>query len=191
MSADATERDAATSLLLDATGGHAPSVEALLPLVYSELRRIAHRQLRDQRPDHTLGTTGLVHEAYLKLIHQDQADYGSRAHFCAVAAVAMRSILIDYARRRSAQRRGGNRQRVSLADHHVAVDGDVVSLLALDDALTQLGKHDERLVRVVEQRFFGGMTMEEIALVHEVSVRTIEREWKRARAYLRLAIDEP
>jgi len=190
MNADATERDTATSLLLDATGGDTPSVEALVPLVYAELRRIAHRQLRDQRADHTLGTTALVHEAYLKLIHQDEADYAGRAHFCAVAATAMRSILIDYARRRSAQRRGGNPERVPLTDRHVAIDDEVVSLLALDEALTRLGEHDERLARVVEQRFFGGMTMEEVALVHDVSVRTIERDWKRARAYLRVAMDE-
>lgn len=181
-------RDETTTLLLGVSSGDALSAEALLPIVYQQLRRMAHGQLRRQRSDHTLNTTGLVHEAYLKLINGERAGYESRAHFCAIAAKAMRSILIDYARRRSAQRRGGGRQQVRMEEHHLAVDEQVLSVLALDDALTHLSKHDERLEKVVEGRFLGGMTMEDIAAVQGVSVRTVERDWKRARAYLRVAL---
>lgn len=184
------DKEATTTLLLDVSDGSQLSAEKLMPIVYQQLHSIANRQLRGQRSDHTLNTTALVHEAYLKLINGKRAGYESRAHFCAVAAKAMRSILIDYARRRNAQRRGGKQHRVTMEEHHIAVDNEVLSILALDSALDKLSKFDTRMEQVVEGRFFGGMTAEDLATVHSVSVRTIERDWRKAKAYLRIELSE-
>ncbi len=170
------------------TRGQAGSAEALLPLVYEELRRIAHRQLRKERTDHTLNTTALVHEAYLGLIRQQQATWRDRAHFCAVAAKAMRHILISYARKRRTQKRGGGRHRIALDERHIAVEDRADALLALDEALTQLAQHDALLAEVVENRFFGGMTVKEISEVMNVTERSVHRYWNKAKAYLQLAM---
>lgn len=183
-------RDHVTALIVD----HDPTQEAvfdqLLPLVYDDLRRIAQNQLRRERSGHTLSPTALVHESYLNLVNRSDCSWNDRAHFFAVAARAMRHVLIDYARKRNAQKRGGSRHRITLDDRMVAVDEQTADLLALDDALDRLAQRDPRMVSVVECRFFGGMTLEETAEALDVSVRTVQRDWTRAKAYLHQMLHE-
>jgi len=179
-----------TGLLLAWRAGDRHAVDRLFPLVYDELRRIAHRQLGRERPDHTLGTTALVHEAYLKLVDQSRAQLTDRAHFFAVAARAMRRILVDYARRHRALKRGGAPARVSLDDATLVADQRADTLVALDDALTRLTDVDERLSGVVECRFFGGLTEEETAEALGVTARTVRRDWVKAKGWLSQALRE-
>jgi RNA polymerase sigma factor (TIGR02999 family) len=155
--------------------------------VYEDLRRRAHQVLRRERPDHTLNTTALVHEAYAKLSRQD-ARYQDRAHFLAVAAIAMRRILVNYARDRAAQKRGGNRVRVTL-DDAPAEDAPAEDVIAIDEVLDRLAALNERQSRVVVYRFFAGLTDEEIAKVLEVSVPTVRRDWRAARAWITLELE--
>jgi RNA polymerase sigma factor (TIGR02999 family) len=162
----------------------AVELDRLVPIVYDELRRIAHRQLRGERSDHTLDTTGLVHEAYLKLSRLDRIEWGDRAHFLAVAAGAMRRILVDYAVARRAGKRGGRRQRVALDDVLILADERAEELLALDEALQRLAAESERAARIVEWRYFAGMSIEETAAVLDLSPATVKREWVLARAWL-------
>jgi RNA polymerase sigma factor (TIGR02999 family) len=170
------DRPSVTDLLLQVRQGTPEAVDRLFSLVYPQLRRIAHRQLRGERPGHTLGTTGLVHEAYLKLVDQSRIDWQDRGHFFAMAARAMRQILVDYARRYRAQRRGGGMQRVALTDSH-AVEEQAELMLAVHEALGRLAGVSERLSRVVECRYFAGLTDDETALALGVSARTVERDW--------------
>lgn len=163
----------------------------LFPLVYDELRGLAHHQRRDWHGDYTLNTTALVHEAYLKLIDQTQVEANSRAHFMGIAAKAMRHLLIDYARRRRAKKRGGGREKVSFEavkqalGHEIALSEErTETLLALDDALERLAAVHERQGRVVECRFFGGMTIAETASALGVSPATVKRDWAMAQAWL-------
>lgn len=174
-----------TGLLLewDAPGERRP-VDRLLPLVYEELRRIAHRQLRRERPGHTLNTTALVHEAYLRLVDQTRARWVDRAHFFAVAAGVMRRILVDYARRFRAAKRGGDAQRVDLDAAELSLDQRSEVLIGLDEALGRLAELNPRLSQVVEYRFFGGMTEEETAEALGVTDRTVRRDWMKAKAWL-------
>jgi RNA polymerase sigma factor (TIGR02999 family) len=183
---------ATVSALLEALrGGDRSALDTLFPLVYEELRELAHRQRQRWLGDHTLDTTGLVHEAYLKLLGQGHIDAACRAHFYALAATAMRHILSNYARERRAKRRGGGLQRIS-AEVLDMVPGQAVSpsddqadvLLALDEALARLQSVDPRRSSVVECRFFGGMTVEETALALDVSPRTVKRDWMVAQAWL-------
>ncbi len=162
--------------------------DRLFPAVYDELRRIAHRHMQRERAGHTLGTTALVHECYLGLVDQTRTSWNDRAHFFAVASTAMRHLLIDYARRRTAQKRGGKRKRVTLDDAMVAAETEAAELISLDKALTALSEKHARMGRVVECRFFGGMTVEETAAALDASARTVERDWTRAKAYLRQAL---
>jgi RNA polymerase sigma factor (TIGR02999 family) len=174
-----------------AHGGDADAVERLMPVVYDELRRIARRQLQDERPNHTLTTTALVHEAYLKLGNQDRAEWVDRTHFLAVASRAMRRILIDYARQHRALKRGGEFQHISIeAAAPVAADRGEM-LLELDEALSRLAVLDPRQARIVECRFFGGMTEEETASVLDLTSRTIRREWVKAKAWLYAELTAP
>jgi len=173
-----------TDLLLQASSGDRDAIDRLFPLVYEELRRVAHRALRREHPDHTLSTTGLVHEAYLKLVDQRRAQYRDRAHFFAVAAGAMRRILVDYARRYQRVKRGAGQRPFSLDENAVSLDERSENLLALDDALARLESLNPRLSRVVECRFFGGLTEEEIAEVMGVTPRTVKRDWAKARGWL-------
>jgi RNA polymerase sigma factor (TIGR02999 family) len=159
-------------------------MDQLFPLVYDELRRMAHRALQRERPDHTLGTTGLIHESYLKLVDQTRAGWRDRAHFYAVAALAMRRILVDYARRHRRSKRGGGRRAVSLNESAVSLDERAENLLALDEALNRLGELNPRLGRIVEFRFFGGLTEQEIAEALGVTTRTVKRDWAKARGWL-------
>jgi RNA polymerase sigma factor (TIGR02999 family) len=173
-----------TELLLAYRDGDRQAFDQLLPLVYDDLRRIARRHLRRSRPGHTLDTTGLVHESYLKMVDQARVDWQDRAHFLAVSARAMRQVLIDYARRRSAAKRGGGVRPATLDEGRVAVEEQAEWLLALDQALARLGERNERLARVVECRFFAGLSEEETAAALGVSLRTVQRDWMRARAWL-------
>jgi RNA polymerase sigma factor (TIGR02999 family) len=164
-------------------------VERMLPLVYEELRRIARRQLRHEGVGHTLNTTALVHEAYLRLAAPSHLDISGRAEFLSIAATAMRRVLIDYARQRTAQKRGGVQMRVELDDLEVAAEGRAEQLVALDEALTALAVSNPRLARVVDCRFFGGMSQEETALALQLTPRTVRRDWTKARMWLAMAMD--
>ena len=173
-----------TDLLLQASGGDAAALERLLPVVYDQLHRMAHRALQRERPDHTLGTTGLVHEAYLKLVDQTRVGWRDRYHFYAVASLAMRRILVDYARRHRRAKRGGGASVVTLDEGVVSLDERAEHLVALDEALTRLSQLNPRLSRIVECRFFGGLTEEEIAEAMGVTTRTVKRDWAKARGWL-------
>jgi RNA polymerase sigma factor (TIGR02999 family) len=173
-----------TDLLLQASGGDAAAIDRLLPVVYDQLHRIAHRALQGERSGHTLGTTGVVHEAYLKLVDQTRVGWRDRAHFFAVAALAMRRVLVDYARRHRRAKRGGGASVVTLDEGVVSLDERAENLVALDEALTRLSELNPRLSRVVECRFFGGLTEEEIAEALGVTTRTVKRDWAKARGWL-------
>jgi RNA polymerase sigma factor (TIGR02999 family) len=173
-----------TQLLLDARAGDRAAFDRLFAHVYDELRQIAHQRLLRYRPGETLDTTALVHEAYLKLVDQSRSEWRDRAHFFALASRAMRFVLVDYARARTAQKRGGRRRDVPLDAVQVAADDRAADLLALTDALERLSGVHPRLGEIVEYRFFGGLTFDEIAEVTGMSVPTARRDWTRARAWL-------
>jgi RNA polymerase sigma factor (TIGR02999 family) len=173
-----------TDYLLAARGGDREVMDRLFVSVYDELRRIAHHALRHERTDHTLGTTGLVHEAYLRLVDQTRVEWRDRAHFFGVASRAMRQILVDYARRRGAVKRGGKVKVLALEEGMVPAEERAEALLAVDEALTRLSEHDAGLAQVVECRFFGGLTEDETAEATGSSVRTVQRQWRRAKAWL-------
>jgi RNA polymerase sigma factor (TIGR02999 family) len=173
-----------TRLLQELRAGDASALDRLLPLVYDELRQIAHRQRRVQPGSGTIDTTALVHEAYLKLVGHSAGDSASRAHFFAIAARAMRQILIDQARKHGTLKRGGMWKRVTLDDGVAAVEQQADLLLALDDALARLAQFNERLSRIVECRFFGGLTEQETATALDLSERTVRRDWLKARLWL-------
>jgi len=182
-----------TMLLADLRAGRREAFDQILPLVYHELRRAARREL-SVRPSDSLSTTALVHELYLKFSRAERADWRNRAHFLGVASVAMRHILVDRARRRRAEKRGGPHRHVTLDDDLMAAaDSQAESLLELHEALDKLAKLDERLARVVECRFFGGMTEQETAEALHVAVRTVRRDWIKARGllYQSLAVEAP
>jgi RNA polymerase sigma factor (TIGR02999 family) len=172
------------ALLRACRSGDGSAVDLLFTRMYAELRAIAHQRLRSFRPGETLDTTALVHEAYVKLIDQGQAEPHDRAHFLALASRAMRFVLVDYARARSAAKRGGAAVAVPLDEVQVAADERAEDLLQLDEALRLLSAADARLAEVVEYRFFGGLTHEEIAQATGRSVPTVKRDWTRARAWL-------
>jgi RNA polymerase sigma factor (TIGR02999 family) len=178
------DAECATDLLLDSTGGDRQAIDRLMPLVYDELRRIAHRELRRGRPDQTLRTTEVVHEAYLRLVDHTRVAAGERGRFLAVAAIAMRRIVIEYARRGRAQKRGGGQRPLVLDEAAIGDEGRSEMLVALDEALTRLAALNDRLAHVVECRYFGGLTEEEIAEALGVTVRTVQRDWAKAKAWL-------
>lgn len=171
-------------LLQDWRNGDREALDALLPLVYKELRRLAHFQLQKERPDHTLQSAALVHEAYLRLIGLNNPQWESRTHFFAIAAQLMRQILVDYARRHRAAKRGRSVCKLSLEDAKVASRGRDVDVVALDDALNSLAKIDPRQSRVVELRFFAGLSLNEISQAMEIAPATVQRDWTAARAWL-------
>jgi RNA polymerase sigma factor (TIGR02999 family) len=173
-----------TRLLLDARGGGDEAVGALFEHLYPELRALAHGQLRRQGQDGTLATTALVHEAYLKLCDHRRLDASDRSHFFALSARVMRQVLVDHFRARSALKRGGGSVPESLHDGSGAAEHRGETLLALDEALTRLEALDPRLARVVEWKFFGGMTQEEIGDVLGLSPRTVRNDWRKAKAWL-------
>lgn len=173
-----------TQILLDWSRGDPEAPDKLMPLVYDELRRIASQYLRRERADHTLQPTALVHEAYLKLVDQQRVSWQNRAHFFAIAAQAMRRILVSYARQHLAAKRGGPRQRLTLDEAMGAAQQREVDLIALDEAMTNLEAIDPQQSRIIELRFFGGLSVEETAQVIGVSPATVKREWTMARAWL-------
>ena len=178
------------SLLLQRwSGGDNEALNELIPLVYGELRRMARRYMRQQAGGHTLQTTALINEAFLRLVGQGETQWENRAHFFGVAAQAMRHILVDYARTRNVAKRGGGAQQVSL-DQALSIGPEHdADLIALDDALNLLAKLDQRRCQVVELRFFGGLTEEEISAVLKVSTRTVRNDWSFARAWLLRELD--
>lgn len=175
-----------TELLLSWSNGEQAALDQLMPAVYEELRRIARRLMRGQGDDHTYQTTDLIHEAYIKLVDNSDKRYQNRAHFFGVASRAMRHILVDYARAKNSQKRGGNARPVTLEETAIiSSSGASGEIVALNSVLEQLEKLDPRKGQVVEMKFFGGMTIEEIAEVLGVSPETVKRDWRFARTWLR------
>jgi RNA polymerase sigma-70 factor, ECF subfamily len=184
---DPNSRATVTQLLIGYSKGERSALDEMLPLVYNELKRLASYYLNREREGHTLQTTALVHEAYLRLVDQQQVNWKNRSQFLGLAAQMMRRILVNHARDRAVQKRGGDAKRVSLSLVG-SEDQPDVDLIALDQALTELSELDSRKARIVELKFFGGMTTEETAEVLEISTATVEREWMHARAWLYRAI---
>ncbi|MEO6446514.1 MAG: sigma-70 family RNA polymerase sigma factor [Gemmatimonadaceae bacterium] len=179
-----------TRLLVALAGGDRQALDRLLPLIYDELHRIARRQMRNERDDHTLASKDLVHEAYLKLAGVNGVDWQNRAHFLAIAAQAMRRILVNHAVSRSAQKRGGVQQKISLSVVDLPGKESSDELLALHEALTRLEEVNERHARIVECRFFAGMSIEETAEALGRSPATVKRDWIMARAWLHRELAE-
>ena len=173
-----------TQLLMAWSEGDPSALDQLTPLVYEELRRLARSKLRGERPGHTLQTTGLVNEAYLRLVDQRQVRWQNRAHFLAIAAQMMRRILVDHARRKQYQKRGGGAIQVTLSEAEAIGAERAPDLVALDEALAELAQMDPRRARVVELKFFGGLNIDETAEVLKVSPTTVERDWITAKAWL-------
>jgi RNA polymerase sigma factor (TIGR02999 family) len=173
-----------TQLLVAWSGGDRKALEELVPLVHAELRRLARSYLRGERQGHTLQTTALVNEAYLRLVEQKHVRWQNRAHFLAIAAQLMRRILVDYARRRQYQKRGGGALQVTLSEAESLGDERARDLVALDEALKSMAELDPRRSQVVELKFFGGLSIEETAEVLKLSPSTVERDWTLARAWL-------
>ncbi len=178
-----------TQILIDLGNGDRSAANRLMPLVYDELRGLAARYMQREPPGHTLQTTALVHEAYLRLIDQSRVDWKGRAHFCAVAGEMIRRILIDHARHRRAAKRGGLAHRVMLTDSIGASEEEQVDLLALDEALNELSALNERHSKIVELRFFGGLSIDETAHILDVSPQTVRSDWRMVRAWLRQFLD--
>lgn len=174
-----------TQMLIELTGGNKDVVNQILPHIYDELRRLAGNYLRRERSDHTLQPTALVHEAYMKLIDQKKVKWQNRAHFFGIAAQVMRRILMDHARKHSAEKRGGEAEKLPIEEEILVVShGRSAELLALDEALEKLAQFDETKAKIVELRYFGGLSIEETAEVMGVSVPTINRHWRMAKAWL-------
>jgi RNA polymerase sigma factor (TIGR02999 family) len=183
-----TEQTGITQLLTQVGDGDQAAVDALLPLVYQELRRLANHYLRRERPDHTLQATALVHEAYLRLIDQTNISWQNRAHFFSVAAQVMRHILVDHARAHHAAKRGEGLRKLSLDEAVSFFEERDVNLVALDEALDGLAQLDQQQSRIVELRFFGGLTIDEIAEVLKITPGTVRYNWRMAKAWLHRAL---
>ncbi|MEO8435366.1 MAG: sigma-70 family RNA polymerase sigma factor [Pyrinomonadaceae bacterium] len=179
-----------TQLLVAWSNGDKAALDRLMPLVYTELRRLAHHYMSRERPGHTLQTTALVNEAYLRLVDQDQMRWENRAHFFGIAARLMREILVDHARSRQAVKRGGGQYMLSLSKVDRLASRPDVNLIALDEALRRLEAIDPQKGRIVELRYFGGLRIEETAEVLGISPATVKRDWSMARAWLRSEIGE-
>jgi len=184
-----SEREETTAILVRLGEGDPGATERLLPILYEELHRLARRSMRGERPDHTLQPTALVHEAYLRLVDQDRTDWKSRAHFMAIAARTIRRILVDHARGAATEKRGGGRECEPLSGVGLELAAPDLDLLALEEALEQLGALHERQRDVVELRFFGGLEVQQVAEVLGVSETTVKEDWRLARAWLRRRLD--
>ena len=182
--------DNITRLLIELSNGDRAAVDLLLPVIYDELRKLAANYLRRERVDHTLQPTALVHEAYLRLIDQSRVNWQNRAHFFGVAAQIMRRLLVDHARKHNAEKRGQDFQKLSLDENIDRAVERSAELIALDDALKTLATFDAQKARMVELRYFGGLSIEETADILNISPRTVRREWQRARAWLYRMISE-
>jgi RNA polymerase sigma factor (TIGR02999 family) len=181
---DGPAPDKVTLLLRQAASGNRKALDEITPLVYNELRRRAHARMLNERPGHTLQATALAHEVFLRLVDQERAEWLDRAHFFAIASQAMRRILVDHARKKRAAKRGGGGTRVTFNEELPTPVGKDVDVEKLHDALEELAELDPRQSRVVELRFFGGLTEEEIAEILQVSIGTVKRDWRTARAWL-------
>lgn len=179
-----------TSLLVRLSEGDRSAVSELAPVVYNELRHLAAHYMRRERPDHTLQATALVHEAYMRLVEQRQANWQNRAHFFGVAAQLMRRILVDHARSRAREKRRGEQQKISLDEVVVMSPDKLEEVLVIDQVLGRLEKRDARQSQIVELKFFGGLSTEETAEALGTSPRTVEREWALARAWLYMQLQE-
>jgi len=179
-----------TQLLVAWGNGDENARDQLMPLVYTELHRLAHRHIKKERPGHTLQTSALVNEAFVRLVDQRDVNWQSRSHFFGIAAQMMRRILVDYARSRGYAKRGGNAQRVSLNEEMMITLQRSADVISVDEALTELATIDERKSRVVELKFFGGLSIEETAEVLGVSPGTVMRDWTLAKAWLRRAMSK-
>ena len=179
-----------TQMLIDWSSGDKTALDRLIPRVYDEMRRLARSYLRRERKEHTLQTTALVHEAYLKLIDQRRVNWENRAQFFGIAAQAMRRILVDHARSHEAAKRGGGAYKVEIEEAFALPGQKDVNLIALDEALTELSKLDPQQSRIVELRFFGGLSIEETASVIGVSPATVKRDWTMAKAWLHQSSDK-
>jgi RNA polymerase sigma factor (TIGR02999 family) len=188
--ASSSEAARITQLLIEWNNGRSGAVEDLLPLVYRELRQLAAQRLRRERPDHTLQPTALVHEAYIRLVDQRRVRWKNRAHFYGAAAHIMRRILVDGARARKTDKRGGGWERVPLVGDGTPGGSRDVDVLALDDALERLAALDPQQERIVELRYFGGLTLDETAEVIGISTATVKREWAIAKAWLRAQLSD-
>jgi len=177
-----------TQLLVAWGGGDRAALDELMPLVYEELRRLAHKCIRRERPGHTLQTSALLNEAYLRLVDQKNIHWQDRAHFFGIAARLMRQVLVDYARKRGYAKRGGDAHRVPLDEALTVSEERAADVVALDDALKSLAEIDPRQSQIVELRFFGGLSIEETAEVLAVSPGTVMRDWTLAKAWLRRAV---
>jgi len=173
-----------TTLLQAHASGDEHALDDLIPLVYNEMHNMAEGRLIGERPDHTYSATALVHEAYLKLVDFNRIDWKNRNHFFAIASQIMRNILVDYAVKQNAQKRGGDRKKVTLGEKHIKWELNLEEIISIDQALKKLEKLDERQSKVVECRFFGGLTIEETANTLGISEPTVSRDWKMARAWL-------
>ncbi len=177
-------KENATQLLINWGRGESGALDQLMPVVYDELQNIAHRFLIYERKEHTLTTKALVHEAYLNLVDQRQTNWQNKAHFFAIAAQSMRRILIDYTRKRNTEKRGGGKPQISLIEELVPGNTYDEDIIAIDESLKRLEQFDERLAKIVEYRFFAGLSVEETAVVLNVSPSTIKRDWRTAKAWL-------
>jgi RNA polymerase sigma factor (TIGR02999 family) len=176
--------ESVTQLLIEISNGDREAVDLLLPVIYDELRKLAANYLRRERPDHTLQPTALVHEAYLRLVDQTRVTWQNRAHFFGIAAQIMRRLLVDHARRHNAEKRGQDFQKLSLDENIDRAVERSTELIALDDALKALAAFDPQKARVVELRYFGGLSVEETADVLGVTATTVKRHWRFAKAWL-------
>ena len=173
-----------TQLLVEWSNGDKAALDRLMPLVHAELRRLAHRYMSRERPGHTLQTTALVNEAYVRLVNREDVHWQNRAHFFAIAAELMRTILVDHARSHAYAKRGGGAQKIELDEAMIVSQERAAEVVAIDDVLKELAKFDPQQSRIVELRFFGGLTIEETAEVLGLSPATIKREWSTAKAWL-------
>ena len=186
-----TAADEVTRLLVDAEHGKPDAAEALLPLVYSELRKLAASRMKAERTDHTLQATALVHEAYMRLVGDPDLQWANRAHFFSAAAEAMRRILIDHARANLGPRRGGERTKAPLDVVDLAAEGDPEQILALDEAISRLEQQDASAAQVLRLRFYAGLSVQETADALNISPRSVKREWAFARAFLYRVLENP
>lgn len=178
------DRSQITTLLQAHASGDEHALDELIPLVYNEMHKMAYSRLKGERPDHTYSATALVHEAYLKLIDFNRIDWQNRNHFFAIASQVMRNILVDYAVKQKAQKRGGDNHKITLDEQHIKREMNLEEIISVDQALNRLAEIDERQAKVVECRFFGGLTIEETAQALGISEPTVSRDWKVARAWL-------
>lgn len=179
-----TESNAVTHLLSDWQSGDDEAMSKLMAMVYDQLKVLAHRYTIKERADRTLNTTGLVHEAYLRVIKQNSREYQNRAHFYAIVSTCMRRVILEVARSRNANKRGSGAHKVELQDHFLISEADADQILSINDALERLGDLDPRLAEVVECRYFGGMKLEEIAEALDCSLSTVKRDWRLAKNWL-------